>query len=167
MKKWKAYAKNPKNSYLTLFMHLPSIRSLKELLKTMNIDYNTFIEFIENKKLLVLLDSYDEIYPHPTLEKENLIKKIYDEIPRSTTVKFVVACRDYYVEKLEEKEENEIFSNEPGYNVEKKPISPISRLILGNLHPEKNKEMVEDFLDNKIKFCKKLNIETLKTPQDY
>ena len=60
--------------------------------------------------MIIFLDSYDEIYPHPTLKNENYCKQIFKEIPGGVKVKFIVACRDYYLEKLEKKDENKIFS---------------------------------------------------------
>jgi len=44
------------------------------------------------------------------LKNKNYCKEIFEEIPSGVKVKFIVACRDYYLEKLDLKEESKIFS---------------------------------------------------------
>ncbi|MEM8728256.1 MAG: hypothetical protein AAGE99_06145, partial [Chlamydiota bacterium] len=93
-----------------LFMHLPQGNSIDYLLKKMNITKQSFSAFVEDIDLIVLLDSYDEVYPHPTLKEENYCKKIAKEITGFKSIKFVVACRDHYLEKTVKGERNKMFS---------------------------------------------------------
>jgi len=166
IKKWKEYADNPKDNYICLFMHLPACRDLKTLLANMKIDKNTFDTFIKDKKLVIFLDSYDEIYPHPTINKENYCKNIYEEITHDGKVKFVVACRDHYLEKLSIAEENQIFS------IQGTEKAKITRSVLGRLLPKsKDRKVVDKFLEKKIKFCKEKrkneDIAVLESPDKY